>query len=190
LLTALAIWGAIAVSQAGATIIPVDTGMTPNGNGTTTFTYRADLASDQRADTGDFLTIYDFAGLVPGSAKVDQAGWTLTVQNVGITPTNVLPTDNPTVPNITITRTGGTISGPVTGLITFSAISSFGGTGGFTTFAAQATRSSGFAVGTKIQNIGLVGAPNAVPEPASLALLGITVPFVVTVLRRRRKSAN
>jgi len=186
----LAVLG-IAAARVGGAIIPnVDT-VVSNGNGTFTYNYHADLAADQRVDPAaaqnDFLTIYDFVGLVPGTAHVNQAGWTVSVQNVGITPPSTLPTDNPMIPNITITHTDAvtTIPGPQAPLITFSA-TSYVGPGGIIPFAAQATRSTGPLVGTKIQNVGVVSGPLAVPEPAALALLGIGVPFAMTLLRRKK----
>jgi hypothetical protein len=179
--------------EAKATIIPNLDSVINNGNGTFTYNYHADLASDQRVDPkgskSDFLTIYDFAGLVAGSAHVNQAGWTVSVQNIGITPPSTLPTDDPLIPNITLTHTDTTttIPGPQNPLITFSAISSAGPVG-IIAFAAQATRSTGPLIGTKIQNVGAVNGPGFVPEPASLALLGIGVPFALTILRRRKKA--
>ncbi|HEV3167629.1 MAG TPA: PEP-CTERM sorting domain-containing protein [Isosphaeraceae bacterium] len=186
---------ALGSSQARATIIPNLDSVINNNNGTFTYNYHADLAADQRVDPAgtksDFLTIYDFAGLVSGSAHVNQAGWTVSVQNIGITPPSTLPTDDPTIPNITITHsdTVGTITGPQNPLITFSAISSAGPVG-IIAFAAQATRSTGPLVGTKIQNVGVVNGPGFVPEPASLALLGIGVPFALTLLRRKKAKAT
>jgi hypothetical protein len=61
---------------------------------------------------------------------------------------------------------------------------------GIIAFAAQATRSTGPLVGTKIQNVGVVNGPGFVPEPASLALLGIGVPFALTLLRRKKAKAT
>ncbi|HEV3166018.1 MAG TPA: hypothetical protein VGZ22_18470, partial [Isosphaeraceae bacterium] len=90
---------AVATTTAKATIIPNLDSVINNNNGTFTYNYHADLAADQRVDPqgtkSDFLTIYDFAGLVSGSAHVNQAGWTVSVQNIGITPPSTLPTDDP-----------------------------------------------------------------------------------------------
>jgi hypothetical protein len=189
-LRALTVMGLLALGAglARATIIPNLDNVVNNGDGTFTYNYHADLAADQRVDNTDFLTMYDFFGLVPGSVVVNAPGWTVSYQNVGVTPPSTLPTDDPTIPNFTITRTGATIGGPQTPLFTFSAAS----ISGLTTthsFAAEATRSTGDLTGTKIQNVGLVlGPTSSTPEPASLALLGIGVPVALAVLRRRAKS--
>jgi len=177
---------ALGLTQAGAAIIPNFDSLVNNGDGTFTYNYHADLAADQRVDNTDFLTMYDFFGLVPGSVVVGAAGYTVSYQNVGVTPPSTLPTDDPTIPNFTITRTGGTIGGPQTPLFTYSATSIVGLTT-TRTFAANATRSTGDLIGTKIANVGLtIGPTTPTPEPASLALLGIGVPFALTIIRRRR----
>jgi len=177
---------ALGLTQAGAAILPSLDSQVNNGNGTFTYNYHADLATDQRVDTTDFLTMYDFFGLVPGSVVVNSPGYTVTYQNVGVTPPSTLPTDNPTIPNFTIVRTGGTIGGPQTPLFTYSAISTSGVTT-VGTFAANATRSTGDLIGTKIANVGLIIIPAVTtPEPASLALVGMAAPFALALVRRRR----
>jgi hypothetical protein len=56
-------------------------------------------------ETGDFVTIYNFYGLVDGSAK-SPAGWEFSSEEFGRTPTRngypaVLPVDVPNTPNLT-----------------------------------------------------------------------------------------
>ena len=56
-------------------------------------------------ETGDFVTIYNFYGLIDGSAK-SPAGWEFSSEEFGRTPTRngypaVLPVDVPNTPNLT-----------------------------------------------------------------------------------------
>jgi hypothetical protein len=191
------LWGAFAVvgllalgaGRATADIIPSFDGVTGPVAGEFTYSYHADITADQTILTNDFLTIYDAVGLVPGSVAVN-SGWAFTVQNVGINPPNVTPVDDPTVPNITISRTGGSAPGPVPSAIVFSFRSIDGPLTKLITFASQGHKTLD---GTEISNVGQVlgpAVPTSTPEPASLALLGMGVPFALTILRRRGNKAN
>src|SRR5437016_273259 len=96
-----------------ADIIPVFNASTPVGGGNTEFSYNVSVASGSRVNTNDYFTIYDFNGYVAGS-EFAPAGWSITVQNVGITPAGQLIIDNPAVVNLTFTYTGAaSIIGPV-----------------------------------------------------------------------------
>jgi hypothetical protein len=187
--SALAVLGLLAWTPmpARASITPTLVTETNNGNGLFTFSYSADISSDQSVSNGDFLTVYDFHGQVPNSIHVT-SGWSFTVQNVGITPTSTLPTDDPTVANITFTNTGGTVSGPSS--FTFSAQSTAGGQG-TSFFAASTTLNSGPLAGTKTANLGLYISPSGVggqqvetPEPASGLLLALGLPVGLALLLR------
>jgi hypothetical protein len=134
--------------------------------------------------TGDFFTIYDFGVFVPRS-NTQPAGWTFSSLLIGVTPGQVSPTDNPTIPNLTWTYAGTPISGSAA-LGTFSLLSD---TNQLRTadFAAQGTRSDGS--GTKINNVGTVSVP--VPEVSALApIIGICglgmIGFATSILRRRQ----
>lgn len=113
--------------------------ITPTGNaisgvvgGPFTWSYQLNLSAEADAITGlspasnpvphtdlnygAFITIYDFAGYIAGTCTAP-AGWTCTSQNVGFTPDDVLPQDDPTVPNLTWAHTtGAVISGQPTGV--------------------------------------------------------------------------
>lgn len=188
--SALAVLGMLAwgSSPARASIIPDLVTETNNGNGSFTFSYVANISSDQGASSGDYLTVYDFHGLVPRSIKVSP-GWSFSVQNVGITPASTTPIDDPTQPNITFTDTGGTVTGPTS--FTFSAQSTLGAQG-TSFFAASATKTLGPLAGSKVANLGLYVAPSASstgplavgPEPSSVLLLGIGLPFGLALLLR------
>lgn len=191
---ALAVVGLLALGEGRATanIIPNFEGISGPVAGAFTYSYHADVTADQQAATGDFLTLYDVIGLVPASITIVESGWTSTVQNVGITPFGIAPTDDPTAPNITISRTGAAIPGPSLAAVHFSFRSTSGVTG-VMQFAAQ-----GHRVGlppdpvNEISNIGRVTGPVAstTPEPASLALLAMGVPFALSLVRRRQNKAS
>jgi len=97
--------------------------------GATKFNYHADLVEssvNSQIQTGDFFTIYDFAGFIPGST-LQPANWTFASTLVGLTPLVpgppvVLPADDPLLPNLTWVYTGtAPITTPPTLLGSFSA---------------------------------------------------------------------
>lgn len=101
-------------SRRTANVIVNNTGIT--GVGTFFWTFDFQLSKDQNAIAGlaptvnpvpyvnltfgAFVTIYGFEGYVPGTCS-GPAGWTCTVQNTGVTPDDVTPTDDPNIVNIT-----------------------------------------------------------------------------------------
>ena len=107
---------------ASANIIPTSTTITGPVSGLFTWTYDLRLSADQNVNSGTaptinpvphtnltfagFITIYDFAGYQAGSCA-GPAGWTCTAQNLGFTPDDVSPTDNPNIVNITWAYTTG-----------------------------------------------------------------------------------
>ena len=191
---------------AQATLVPTLGSITPGSSGFV-WSYDFALAFDQdvtggtiqttnpvptppppTATAGDFLTIYDFRGLVSGSCFAP-TGWNCQTQAIGFTPSKTVPDDSPSLTNLTFTRTGGTITGPMADLGDFGASSSLGlmGTGEFT---SRGTRNQGPQMGTKIDDIGSVTVPAPVPEPATLILLGSTMAGLGVALRRRRRNAG
>jgi hypothetical protein len=86
---------------------------TPDGSVTYHFAVKLDqgetLAPGESKATADFMTVYNFYGLVEGSAK-SPAGWEFSSEEFGRTPTlngypMVLPVDVPNTPNLTWTVT-------------------------------------------------------------------------------------
>ncbi len=80
-----------------------------DGSMTYHFAVRTDqgetLTPGESKATGDFVTVYNFYGLVDGSAK-SPAGWEFSSEEFGRTPTGngyplVLPVDVPNTPNLT-----------------------------------------------------------------------------------------
>ena len=94
----------------------------PDGSMTYHFSVRLDqgetLSAGDKA-TADFVTVYNFYGLVDGSAK-SPPGWQFSSEEFGRTPTAngyplVLPLDVPNTPNLTWTATGPVAAGAQVG---------------------------------------------------------------------------
>src|SRR5262245_65982212 len=90
---------ALAVSPpADAGLLPVKVQIDPDG-ANWRYTYGVVLTSDSYITAGDFFTIYDFAGFVPGSITQPD-GFTFTSVPTGKTPLGKTPFDDPRVPNL------------------------------------------------------------------------------------------
>lgn len=174
---------------ARADIIPTLFSVTPTGSNFT-WDYTGIVTSNQTVNAGDYFTIYDFGGYVAGSA-VAPAGWTVSVSLLGLTPSDVLPADDPSLFNLTWTYVG---TNPIVGDSSlgahFTAVSTFQDPTR-DNFAAQATRSNGPQAGTKVDNIGMIDVP--VPEmSALLPILSVCgaglLSLVPSFVRRRRDS--
>jgi hypothetical protein len=187
---------------ANADIIPTNTIIGPLVAGQYTWTYDAQLSQGQNAFSGPppttnpvdnnkfvvgtFFTIYDFLGYVANSWTAP-AGWTATVQNVGYTPSDVIPTDNVSISNITWTYGGAAalLFGPQDlGLFTAKSIYNQPTQ---VSFASRATSSQGPQITTIIDNVGQTQGPTGVPEPGMLMLLGCGLVGVAGVGRKLKK---
>ena len=174
-----------------ADISPSAFGTADLGGGLTRFDYEITVSSTQRIETGDYFTIYDFAGYQAGSA-VAPANWAISEQNLGIDVTgqdDSADADSASIPNLTFTYTGvPTINGEVV-LGTFSATTDLSGP-----VVAVADKFSGRGTqkltGLKNGNTTNLLLPSAstVPEPISMALLLPGLAPVAMAIRRRRKS--
>ena len=133
-----------------------------------------------------FFAIYDFGGYIAGSCG-GPAGWECTNQNVGFTPSDVMPIDDPGLTNITWAYTSGpTIVGSPNGvdLGTFYAESLFG-TPTLVSYTARGIANSGPQIGTIADNVGSTQAPAVVPLPAAVWLFGAALSGLGMVTRRR-----
>jgi hypothetical protein len=94
-----------------------------NGDGTYTYHFKIRLDDGITVESGatapnpDFFTIFNFDGFVPDSSK-SPAGWTFSTSTNGVTPLRggkalVNPEDIEGIPNLTWSRTGPTLKGPL-----------------------------------------------------------------------------
>ena len=183
---------ALAPVLAAANIIPTLTVI--GGTSPVTWTYNLQLSGDQDVASGlapsgnpvphtnllfgSFLTIYDFAGYVAGTCT-GPTGWGCTTQNIGFTPDDVLPVENPTVTNLTWVYTSGPlITGQPNGFdLGFFSAQSIYGESTLVSYAARGIKNDGLAAGTISDNVGDTRGPRAleVPEPSSLLLAGLAL---------------
>jgi hypothetical protein len=183
-----------------AAATPARAGLIPAGvtvsadSGNFRFTYNVLLPSDYKIQSGDYFTIYDFNGLIGGSNQ-QPAGWTFSSALLGPVPHGVVPTDSSSVPNLTWTYNGPTITGDAN-LGNFSALSSLSGK----IYGDFASRDHEVNNGRSVSNITTTSIPSPnsdtdnvvshTPEPSSIALLALGVPVMGLWRWRRLRRAS
>lgn len=173
--TALLLASGLAINASPALAMQiVVTQVDKNTNGTMTyhFAVKTDqaetLAPGASKDAADFVTVYNFYGLVDGSVKSPQ-GWVFSSENSGRTPAwngypLVLPVDVPNTPNLTWTVTKPVAGG--TQVDGFTATTSVG-TMVQGEYTAQVTLQSPAIKGAA------AGSPGAAPKEIQQALIGM-----------------
>jgi hypothetical protein len=179
-------------SRAG--LVPVAVSITPEA-GMYRYTYAIVLPTDAVLRPGDYFTIYNFDGFVPGSEMASgspySADWTFTATGLGPTPGGTMPDDDPAILNLSWKYTGPEINIDASiGLGNFWALSLYA-----ETTDSWFTASTGSSSGQTDNNITPTtvpvptATPPGVPEPTTLLLAGLGLPIVGLARRLRRERA-
>ncbi|HSQ58699.1 MAG TPA: PEP-CTERM sorting domain-containing protein [Gemmata sp.] len=192
---ALTIAALASTTAARAGLVPVAVSITPDA-GMYRYTYAIVLPTDAVLRPGDYFTIYNFDGFVPGSNMASgspySANWSFSTALIGPTPNGTLPQDDPGILNLSWKYSGPEINVDASvGLGNFWALSIYPDT-----TQSWFTASTGSVSGRTDSNITptTVPVPTApppgVPEPGTLLLAGLGLPVAAMLRRLRLKSAK
>jgi hypothetical protein len=186
LFAAAALAASLGAGSAQAGLLPLSVTVTPEA-GNYRWTYAIVLPTDMKLQSGNYFTIYDFQGYLPGGEVAPSADWTFSANKVGPTPDLLNPSDDPDVYNLSWKYTGPDVPTGQVGLGNFWAFSSFGQKAS-DHFTAETNRTSDSLIDRNITDTDVPLAtstpPEGVPEPATLLMAALGLPLV----RRLRKS--
>lgn len=186
LVAATGILTASPAAQAG--LIPNKVTILPDGTDFR-WTYNVVVTSDVYLTTGDYFTVYDFAGAYAGKEQFP-TDWAMSTVNLGKTPGQTNPTDDPNVPNYTFTYTGPTRVVGASGLGNFMLMTPYSDSvlADFTSAThRQDNDNTEHNITATLVPVAIAPPPPIdSPEPATLALCGAALPWAVLKLRRRR----
>jgi hypothetical protein len=180
----------MADGSARAGLLPTKVSVDPDG-GNYRWTYAIVLPTDSKLQSGNFFTVFDFAGYVPGTAAGPDANWAVSVVNSSPVDPLLNPTDDPSLPNLTFRYTGPTVLTGQLGLGNFVAFSTFDQRKE-SSFTAQTNRTSDGMLDSNITTTdaptGSLTPPPPVPEPTTLLLAGLGLPALGLARRLRKKA--
>jgi len=203
-LCGLGVLGGLAPRAHAGILVTNDPVITDLGGGHSAFDYGVSLGGASYLHTGDYFTMYDVGGLVSADtlAAALPAGWSVTIQDLGTTPTGLAPNDLAGSANQNATflyggpdkTTPGSTAVP---LGTFRLVSTGNDTiVGVNNLTSLTHYDSSSHIGQSEKTISnfavpvTTGQPNDTPEPATLLMLGLGLPFVgAAALRRRARNA-
>jgi hypothetical protein len=191
---------AAAVGLAGSANAAVITlqSTTNNGPNDTTFRYQGTLGPDEGLRSGDRLIIYDFRGYIAGSIFSPSATVITSTENSSGDPVTPGFNDDPNIVNLVFTYTGPDFrneNGPFApldfnGLGARSTFRNLGVDAFFTLTTKNNPNGQPGGSNTPVFTLGNVTVPNAVPEPASWAMMLGGFGLLGAATRRRARATQ
>jgi len=159
------------------------------------WSYEVSLDPGVFIHNGDFFSVYDFNGLQNINWVPDVVPTDWNVEPVGTVrlPHNLVPPDDPAVPNVTVTFTG-TDDFPLPdnqgggSLIKLGTLELTGLSSGPSTLIAFGSDTHQRGQNSIFGNFSFTSGPSVVPEPSTVGLLAAGLLVVGTLVRRRART--